>query len=95
MFVNGMLVLVSPFRCRVGTNGDTNKNVGSWRTRLNVHGEILFQNARKSTKNRPFGAAANVWEFGNGAARGIRTPDPLITNEVLYQLSYCGNARRG
>ena len=23
----------------------------------------------------------------NGAARGIRTPDPLITNEVLYQLS--------
>ena len=25
-----------------------------------------------------------------GAARGIRTPDPLITNEVLYQLSYCG-----
>jgi hypothetical protein len=26
----------------------------------------------------------------NGAARGIRTPDPLITNEVLYQLSYCG-----
>ena len=27
-----------------------------------------------------------------GAARGIRTPDPLITNEVLYQLSYCGAA---
>jgi hypothetical protein len=26
-----------------------------------------------------------------GAARGIRTPDPLITNEVLYQLSYCGD----
>jgi hypothetical protein len=26
-----------------------------------------------------------------GAARGIRTPDPLITNEVLYQLSYCGS----
>ena len=31
-------------------------------------------------------------ETGNGAARGIRTPDPLITNEVLYQLSYCGDA---
>src|ERR671912_2707606 len=29
---------------------------------------------------------------GDGAARGIRTPDPLITNEVLYQLSYCGIA---
>ncbi len=27
---------------------------------------------------------------GNGAARGIRTPDPLITNQVLYQLSYSG-----
>jgi hypothetical protein len=27
---------------------------------------------------------------GNGAARGIRTPDPIITNDVLYQLSYCG-----
>ena len=27
-----------------------------------------------------------------GAARGIRTPDPVITNDVLYQLSYCGEA---
>ena len=27
---------------------------------------------------------------GSGAARGIRTPDPIITNDVLYQLSYCG-----
>ena len=26
-----------------------------------------------------------------GAARGIRTPDPVITNDVLYRLSYCGN----
>jgi hypothetical protein len=26
----------------------------------------------------------------NGAAGGIRTPDPRITNAVLYQLSYCG-----
>jgi hypothetical protein len=25
-----------------------------------------------------------------GAARGIRTPDPIITNDVLYRLSYCG-----
>jgi hypothetical protein len=29
----------------------------------------------------------------NGAARGIRTPDPIITNDVLYRLSYCGYAR--
>jgi len=35
------------------------------------------------------------WRFrvaleDGGAARGIRTPDPIITNDVLYQLSYCG-----
>jgi hypothetical protein len=24
----------------------------------------------------------------NGAAEGIRTPDPIITNDVLYRLSY-------
>ena len=29
---------------------------------------------------------------GFGAARGTRTPDPIITNDVLYQLSYCGGA---
>ena len=29
-----------------------------------------------------------------GAARGIRTPDPVITNDVLYQLSYCGEPAR-
>ena len=30
-----------------------------------------------------------------GAARGTRTPDPLITNQVLYQLSYGGAGERG
>jgi hypothetical protein len=30
----------------------------------------------------------------NGAAEGTRTPDPLITNEVLYQLSYRGRLSR-
>ena len=30
----------------------------------------------------------------SGAARGIRTPDPVITNDVLYQLSYCGEPAR-
>ncbi len=29
--------------------------------------------------------------FGStGAAEGTRTPDPIITNDVLYQLSYSG-----
>ena len=27
---------------------------------------------------------------GSGAAGGTRTPDPIITNDVLYHLSYCG-----
>ena len=27
---------------------------------------------------------------GNGAGEGTRTPDPIITNDVLYQLSYTG-----
>jgi hypothetical protein len=30
----------------------------------------------------------------NGAGEGIRTPDPLITNQMLYQLSYTGFQRR-
>jgi hypothetical protein len=29
-------------------------------------------------------------ESEDGAAEGIRTPDPRITNAMLYQLSYCG-----
>ncbi len=28
----------------------------------------------------------SVWE--SGAAEGTRTPDPISTNDVLYQLSY-------
>ncbi len=28
----------------------------------------------------------------NGAAEGTRTPDPRITNALLYQLSYSGIA---
>ena len=30
-------------------------------------------------------------EFLDGAGEEIRTPDLLITNELLYQLSYTGN----
>ena len=28
--------------------------------------------------------------MGTGAAGRIRTPDPCITNALLYRLSYCG-----
>jgi hypothetical protein len=30
------------------------------------------------------------WRDIYGAAEGTRTPDPIITNDVLYQLSYSG-----
>jgi hypothetical protein len=33
---------------------------------------------------------SNIFKDLFGAARGIRTPDPIITNDVLYRLSYCG-----
>ena len=32
----------------------------------------------------------DLWQEKNGAAEGTRTPDPIITNDVLYQLSYSG-----
>jgi hypothetical protein len=33
------------------------------------------------------------WYFEKtGAAEGTRTPDPIITNDVLYQLSYSGHS---
>ena len=35
----------------------------------------------------PFGADRDP-QLKSGAARGIRTPDPRITNAMLYQLSY-------
>ena len=30
-----------------------------------------------------------------GAGEGIRTPDPLITNQMLYRLSYASNQKYG
>jgi hypothetical protein len=30
--------------------------------------------------------------LNSGAGEGIRTPDPLITNQMLYRLSYASNS---
>ncbi len=42
-------------------------------------------------------AASGGWEFfargGNGADEETRTPDLLITSELLYQLSYVGSRK--
>jgi hypothetical protein len=37
---------------------------------------------------RPLSAPARAALAQAGAGEGIRTPDPLITNQMLYQLSY-------
>jgi hypothetical protein len=31
--------------------------------------------------------------LNSGAGEGIRTPDPLITNQMLYRLSYASSSR--
>ena len=33
---------------------------------------------------------SDLFGWGTGAANRIRTCHPVITNDVLYQLSYCG-----
>ena len=40
---------------------------------------------------------SDLFGWGTGAANRTRTCDPVITNDVLYQLSYCGgpNAAAG
>lgn len=46
---------------------------------------------RKTASSRKGYRERDQWRWsGNGAAEGTRTPDPNITNVVLYQLSYCG-----
>ena len=34
--------------------------------------------------------SGNFFRRGNGAATRTRTADLMITNQLLYQLSYCG-----
>ena len=49
--------------------------------------EIFF---KKSLCRKDFCASISCYLGGIGAAEGIRTPDPRITNAVLYRLSYRG-----
>src|ERR1700676_1615273 len=44
---------------------------------------------------RDLWTSLDVLGSGSGAAKRIRTPDPRITNALLYQLSYCGVFGRG
>ena len=41
--------------------------------------------------NKPGSAGLRLASYlGSGAGEGTRTTDPIITNDVLYQLSYTG-----
>jgi hypothetical protein len=41
----------------------------------------------------PSPASRLLWPAQTGAGEGIRTPDPLITNQMLYQLSYASRRK--
>ena len=49
-----------------------------------------LSDAGKAKPPCPLGPAASALRGKNGAGEGTRTPDPIITNDVLYQLSYTG-----
>ena len=52
----------------------------------NAQLELPFWYLKLEVANSDFKFEARM----NGARRGSRTPDILITNHVLYQLSYAG-----
>ena len=70
-------------RPQIGTNGTS---------RASVFGgdRVMTQGGRSN--RRALGCSENHHKNNNldGAAEGIRTPDPRITNAMLYQLSYRG-----
>jgi hypothetical protein len=45
-------------------------------------------------KAAPKGGICGNFPWKAGAGEGTRTPDPIITNDVLYQLSYTGPVAR-
>ena len=49
-----------------------------------------FEPAHGDTKNRCLTAWLHPSTMKNGAATRTRTADLMITNQLLYQLSYCG-----
>src|SRR5947209_13542077 len=80
--------------CGSGYSSLTARRKKYARSRINFPSTVLAR--CKLSEN----IGASAFELGTspnptrapGAARGIRTPDPVITNDVLYQLSYCGGA---
>ena len=52
--------------------------------------ECVGKTCRAATADPPAGITGKI-SFP-GAGEGIRTPDPLITNQMLYRLSYASNS---
>ena len=48
-----------------------------------------------SARRNPWPPEELAWKEKNGAGKRNRTSDLLITNQLLYRLSYSGTARRG
>ena len=51
--------------------------------------------SRRQTHTAGGYLSCNFFNYLAGAANRTRTCDPVITNDVLYQLSYCGEPWRG
>jgi hypothetical protein len=47
-----------------------------------------LEELRAATVTNSLAPPPCAWVPASGAGEGIRTPDPLITNQMLYQLSY-------
>lgn len=63
--------------------------MGGHTTSEAIKGDNKGDHLRK-IPNNPLGL--NGFYLEVGAAEGTRTPDPLLTKQLLYQLSYCGIA---
>gem|GEM_PF-2711156 len=68
---------------------------------LSINQKLTKESARKQQRNTmynpTFGETPGttccfemISLLESGAGEGTRTPDPIITNDVLYQLSYTG-----
>ena len=71
---------------------------GSWQNETRkafVKGRSALMPAARSAfaRNRAAGRGDLATTKKDGAPRRIRTADPLLTKQLLYQLSYWGNAR--
>lgn len=71
-------------RIRLSQHQSSYGKVGLNEDRCKAHQE------KRGTASEMENGKTSCFSKKNGAAEGTRTPDPIITNDVLYQLSYSG-----